>query len=285
MRLSSYLTEGRSVVTDKATTIAWLKKNFVPTDTPIYRGVDESSSVNYYMVNPSKHERESRNTDNYYTLLIDNSPNWTKYPKRSKSIVCTTCEGHAHGYGITFRIIPKKGSKIGVCSDCDFWESFPKLMNLENFNYFLRKLFTLEPSMDKNPQTYQELTRNFRTFDYWVREVMNDIDANIEEGDDELTTMQRLEIVKDGTAEFIRDALMYHPSDPDFGPKNFLHNIVELEMPVLEALEESMRPGPNKFELQKAGAFKAPDRNEVWTDGECLMVPMKRWDQIYSEEL
>lgn len=279
MRFEGYISEGRSVWATELEAISWMKKNYVASDTPIFRGVEDLYPDHFYMVDPSKHDRVSRNTDNYYTLLIDNSPNWTNYPKRSKSIICSTDEEAATAYGAVFRIIPKKGSRIGVCNDSDFWLSFRKLMHLEDFNYFLSKLFTLDPSMTKEPGTYQELTRNLRTFDEWVKEMMAEIDANIE--DEDLSRSQRREIVDEGLVEFITEKLKYHPDDIDPAPVDFIYRVVGLGMTALEAIEEGMEPERNKFKVMAAGNFKAPNRNEVWTDGKCLMVPEIKWRNIY----
>jgi len=100
--------------------------------TQIFRGM--SGSGNYKFVDPSKHIRKSAHTKNYYTLLIDNLPAWKNYPKRSKSIVCTTNLATANIYGIVYIVFPFNGSKIGVCKGNDIWYSFKKVKDMYNFN-------------------------------------------------------------------------------------------------------------------------------------------------------
>jgi len=87
----------------------------------IYRG---SSRINsdFAITDPEQYERKSRNTYNFYTLLMDNLPNWSAYPKRSKSLVCSTNQNSAANYGgQVFLLFPFDSCKIGVCPSTDVW--------------------------------------------------------------------------------------------------------------------------------------------------------------------
>jgi hypothetical protein len=63
----------------------------------IYRGMPTVAS-SYLLYMPSEYTRESKNTYNVYTLLIDTFPSWSKFPKRSKSLICTEDLSKASGY-------------------------------------------------------------------------------------------------------------------------------------------------------------------------------------------
>jgi hypothetical protein len=91
----------------------------------IYRTIGLSDNLSdYYFIQPSQYERESANTANFYTLLIDNSKYWAKYPKRSKSIICLVEKRDTNFLKDEYRIYPKLNARIGVCPDSDFWYSF-----------------------------------------------------------------------------------------------------------------------------------------------------------------
>ena len=92
-------------------------------DVRIYRGV-HNINVDPKYVDPTQFNRKSSSTSNFYTVIIDNSPAWSKYPKRSQSLVCSTNFEYASGYGKTYLVIPIDGVPIGVCSEDDFWGSF-----------------------------------------------------------------------------------------------------------------------------------------------------------------
>ncbi len=107
-----------------------------------YRGESASNREEFddiILIQPEYSVRRSRWTRNYYTLLLDNLPNWQSYPKRSKSVVFTTEWKNAAARGTIYRIFPKNGYRIAVCPSDDIWSSFHKSMScdLGKFNYVL----------------------------------------------------------------------------------------------------------------------------------------------------
>jgi hypothetical protein len=79
----------------------------------------------YLLIDPKLHTRKSINISNYYTLLIDNSPYWKDFPKRSNSLM-----GAVEGLPNTifgrylFQVIPFDGAKFGVAPSYDLWSRF-----------------------------------------------------------------------------------------------------------------------------------------------------------------
>jgi hypothetical protein len=147
-------------------------KDFSWDDKPIYRGVYNSEQVKLssaMLFNPKSIDRESANTKNYYTLLFDNSPYRNGFPKRSKSLICSTDYSTALNYGDKhYRVIPFDNAKIAVCGASDFWNSFPKLSeinidSLDDFNTtinFLHDLLTGKVLQEK----YHILVRQLEKF-------------------------------------------------------------------------------------------------------------------------
>jgi len=92
-----------------------------PTDKPIFRSINLFDPI-YHVTNTD--ERKSAYTyKNYYTMLMNNLPSWSKYPKRQH--ICTNT---AFKYkGNTYRVIPFNGAKIGICPGDDIQAfTFPK---------------------------------------------------------------------------------------------------------------------------------------------------------------
>ena len=114
-------------------------KDWNNNDTKIFKGINSDYSE-YNYINPTIIERKSANTSNISTLLFDNSPYNIKYPKRSKSLICTSNYKRATLYkyfiGDVYRVIPFDGAKIAVCSNYDFWYSFRKISEYENIAKF-----------------------------------------------------------------------------------------------------------------------------------------------------
>jgi hypothetical protein len=125
-----------------------------------YRGVSNNNRFSY--IEPKNFERKSANTDNYYTLLMDNLPDWKNYPKRSKSIVFTNDREMAVSYGNCYILFPKNGAKIGIASDSDLWSSFPQLKKFDILT--LLDLVGIINDVCKlnslpRPKTFQELKK------------------------------------------------------------------------------------------------------------------------------
>ncbi|NPV12905.1 MAG: hypothetical protein HPY57_14130 [Ignavibacteria bacterium] len=97
----------------------------------------------YFYSDPKTLNRKSSDCYNYYTLIIDNAPEWKDYPKRSKSFICTL--GTSHIEGNRYYVIPKDDSKWGVCKKHDIFVSFDDLKydagqftrDLYNFYYVI----------------------------------------------------------------------------------------------------------------------------------------------------
>ena len=75
-------------------------------------------------------------------------------------MICSTNVGTAGGYGFqTYIVLPKNGTKIGICPKLDIWVSFKFLQDIsaEDMNIFFHDLFLLV--YKKEPSNYQELVK------------------------------------------------------------------------------------------------------------------------------
>ena len=75
-------------------------------------------------------DRTSANTYNYYTLWLDNDKAWSKYPKRGKSLICSTNYQYSLYFGNVRIVVPLSDCKIGICSNEDIWNSFNLIPSL-----------------------------------------------------------------------------------------------------------------------------------------------------------
>ena len=77
--------------------------------------------------------RQSANTSNEFTILVDNFlPSWKKYPRRSESFICTTSFEDADAYGDRHYVIPFGNPDVGICPSGDMWTSFNKLDEIDS---------------------------------------------------------------------------------------------------------------------------------------------------------
>ena len=204
----------------------------------IYRGLPTPFPTGYKYINPKTSERRSANTDNYYTYIIDNSKSWSKYPKRSRSIICTTDKSYADNFGYIGMVFPIDGSKIGVASSPDFWGSFEQTItrgfDLDEFNYMLKKIVKKQNVMldDKSLSSFKKTLSMFdKNINDWVKTLPG----------------------KNNSPSF----------DVDFmdGYKDNLW----------DHLQTLFEPKKNGITLTKVGK-PLPNNREVWTDGISIII-------------
>ena len=174
MRFETYLTEGRSKPLKEEDFIKLIKsgkyddaiKGFDKKQGILYRGVMDSKHIPYSIIDPTKGRlRRSANTSNEYTLLMDNLPEWKDYPKRSRSLICTTDKWYADGFGDLKIVLPVNGAKLGVCTSEDLWDSFmlifPELRasEMDSFNRRLQEI--IGDDFDKNWTTLRKQINKF----------------------------------------------------------------------------------------------------------------------------
>ena len=252
MRLKQFLLqEGRSKEISEEEAIDLIKKNCQQSlkGTPIYRGIRTTDL--YFSIDPkSGKPRKSANTRNYYTLINDNSPEWKPYPKRSRSIICSTDADGVGGYGNPYAVFPYDGAKIGVCPKRDYWVSFLKTLgeytSLDEFNNILYKLINTKANIyGFNDSSYKNIVDSFKTFDMFMKD-----------------SPKLLESIKN-------DYVMFKDYDPE-------------KITFLEYVQKLLSPKPNVFKLKKSGD-KLPKEREVWTDSKSVLVADVAVEDILDE--
>ena len=91
-------------------------------DTPIVRGM--KSDGRWQLITGEDGGRESANTTNHYTVIMDEvlPP---EFPRRSKSIICASYANriYAGDFGTRYAIFPFDRVKIGVAPEYDLWNT------------------------------------------------------------------------------------------------------------------------------------------------------------------
>lgn len=168
MRFDSYLlTENRKKKLTEDDFFDILKSkcsNAIKNDNvSIYRGMKGIDNFYHIRGLDSEIERMSANAHfNVYNLLFSNLQSWSNFPKRSKSIICSTAYGAASAYGHSvYKIFPFDDTKIGVSPESDIWYTFPQYGTIELFNEGFRKLIEsfLDYNFINNIKSYNELLK------------------------------------------------------------------------------------------------------------------------------
>ena len=84
---------------------------------------------------------------NLYTILLSEIlDSWKKFPKRNRSHICSLDGDNASSYGdYLYYVLPKNGTKIGVCPYGDIWDSFNSTYNqtAESLVLMICKIFMI----------------------------------------------------------------------------------------------------------------------------------------------
>lgn len=115
----------------------------------------------FFLFPKDRGERKSAHTYNHYTLLIDNLPCWKDYPKRSKSLICSSDVDRAQSavkstsIDQVLTLIPFDGSVVGICPKYDIWDGWKNVAawgfelssaQMYGFNSFLHTYMFIKDS-------------------------------------------------------------------------------------------------------------------------------------------
>lgn len=242
----------------------------------IWRGFATPPSAIFWC-DSSNIVRESRFAKfNYYTLMMDNSPEWENFPKRSNSFVCATREARADAYAGrngSYAMIPVDGALIGVAPAGDIWDSFPETGR--EFQFIHADEFQVALS---------------QTSDYFIGKKISDKNWDEFSKDVNLITSKLQKRLK----EEPKDYDYYETSRRDYGAVLILNFVMKkFGGDMMEFLEWIFSPSKNKFKLSHIDSFisnaKGGDTTEdggreIWFSGKALAIEtdfVKDFKQIY----
>lgn len=225
----------------------------------IYRGLDDRD-YDFLYIKPSvsDEERTSRFAlGNYYTALMITLPSWKSYPKRNKSIICTTETSKAFDYsgsyaGAVYIVLPKNNSKIAISSDDDIFYSF---------NYVYERLGV--DSANGFNRLIENMLYDFNLGNYtqWNE---NNIDVILKLMDKDVV-MKQGERYRTATHRLLSDI---HNSNYTSW-KDYFNDLLD--------------PVKNGFKLTTIENYKRLSDKEVWTDGDSLLIKIeKAYDILYK---
>lgn len=250
-RLNNYLLERNNYDNGKTRSVDISAEKFVEllktkcddaSRNPIYRGLMHGSGADYLYIDPSKHTRVSEYTDNMYILLSEISPYWKKYPKLSKSIICTTSRDSASNWGVNiYKVYPFDGAKLAVTSEKHLWDTFPFQMSEMSFvidRLLVSMGITLDPN-ETNPSVLKDALKKASIYykKYGVPEPFMD------------------------TAEYT------------IGLTDQIEEIIAGADPY-KVLIECFNPA-GLVSLNKIGD-DLPDNKQVWTESPCILSKIKK---------
>jgi hypothetical protein len=219
----------------------------------------ERKGISYVFIEPKKAAtpRVSRNTKNYYTLIMDNEASWKKFPKRSESIICLT-DGYDYGSN-EYIIFPKDGWKVGNTNERDFWGVVDnidtRLDNMSDWAEMINVLLNFDNEDRKN--RYDKTLQQFK--------------KRCEEFDNYIDTHGKEEIVN-----ILYDGWHYNDMYKLF-TETYKGDLYRL-------LLSHIQPSRLGITLNKVGD-NLPKETEIWTDSPCVMIQSFEWKTHRKEIL
>jgi hypothetical protein len=222
----------------------------------LFRGV--ASKYDYFYVDPSKLIRKTLTGmigAEFYTNLIDTNSRWSKYPKRSKSLILSNNYIYAQNYGLIHFCFPTNGSQFGVCPKEDIFESWlnvadgPLPIYISNFINDL-------------------IWEDFVSADKEIKKLLKDID-----NDNEILTLETLAFL---IQKLHDNDLLKNYSDYDFIEK------IDPQQNIYNQLEDIFSPEANGFKLIGVKDLKnyRNGENEFWTSNPCYFLRFKDNDAV-----
>jgi len=208
-------------------------------DRRVFRGMHNSN--NYMYVDPKKGTRRSvGDMPNYYTFILSNDKSWSAYPKRTKSLICTTNLIDTQSYGSSYVVFFYDGAKIGVVPDGDIWFAWKS-------EFFSIKGMVNGISMVFN-EAYGPESGNSVSYKY---------DKTFKEFKD---ACKKVDEKAKGNVDFIEKINMRLRIGTAFEYKgNFYKMLVNIF-------------SPKKFKLLRIKDISTSATNEVWSDSEAILI-------------
>ena len=209
----------------------------------IYRGL--KNGADYIAIDPKNGTRRSIGTmPNYYTFIMSNDKEWKSYPKRSKSLICTTNNADANSYGTEYIVFFYDGAVIGVAPDSDIWWAWKTIKkSIMNYVIEIKGIFNWAYNTEKI--VYDKTFKQFK-------DACKKVDTRYKESDD--------------YEKVYAENIM--PSTPS----------IKYEGDFYKMLVKVFSPSSNGFNLTTVSKIPSQSR-ELWSDSKAILI---REDLIYD---
>lgn len=216
----------------------------------------------FVISDPTKGERYSRNTSNYLTMMMSYLPSWSKYPKRTKCLVCSTGKSGAYGYGhrgpdTKYVVIPYDKCMVGVAPSFDIFAAFGKSLTYDvpAFNGSIEK-------------TAESLGVKINDTSWWS--ISSGLEKMAEKWNIAHGNLITQPITKD-KGKYIEDLIMIWLSKGKKGT-------------FMSFISEFLSPEKNNFSVYKAGESGIPTKErEAWVGGgKCILVSFDAFKENWN---
>jgi hypothetical protein len=224
----------------------------------LYRGFG-SMEIAYNRLQPMR-GRESINTNNFYTLIMNNDPRFREFPKRSVIVSSNrnTAISFSSDDSTSAIIFPKNGARIGMCNAPDIWRAKPVEVQAKGFAFY-------------------EIGRMIAKLYKWL----GTSPAIITEYEEMLEMQKKFEqMKKEDSDEFVLAMSHYKNHLESY---NLQHALIEdLIEKGPKGLYELINTSP--FTLFDVSNMKPKENNELWFDDEYLAISLSLAKKMFGDQ-
>ena len=278
----------------------------------IFRGVTNLGKE-YYIQDSSGGVRTSKDSNNAYQLLMDNSSALSGYPSRSNSFICTSSPEYASQFGKVYVMIPIDGTNIACADSDDFFGIYTNTgafagRSIEELSELLGLLFSklgAKPSSGKftNMQQINEALSKFTPLEIAFIHTIS------ERGED-MFSLLAYDDIPNEVEDALERANLYTSSNYDtIGSKELkaIRTVIEyaqksnkkIQDHDAKALYDALKTAPQnargtalansimtpknlKLKLVKFGK-SIPANQECWFSGKCIAISEQSFIDILRE--
>lgn len=230
-------------------------KDFDFNHMPIWRGVNRFDTDTFYLIDPIKEVRKNNYFD-FHNVFINNTPEWSEYPRRDKCIlgICDYDYIINHYSPNLFRLIPFDGAVFGVCPENDIIYSFYELQNI----------------------FYDKCGLNL----YGAFKSINNIFHSIINRDINTTDFNKFK----EDLDLLTNEIKINFTDDNYKGVNLvLKNVIDGGDDIFSWLRKEINPENFKLLSYPELITKYYTENELWTESKCLLIPEEYCNEVQEE--
>lgn len=259
----------------------------------IYRSESGLGNNNFFVYKtPLKDRKAAYSSLNIHNLFMNNSPNWSEFPKRS--VICSTTMNELfRRSGGRFVVIPKNGTKIGVCPADDIYNSYNVTGNLgyflEDLEYISGKLELLLKYLNILQNKFDEhnIDEKIKIIDLDVLQfkISDSFNETLEKAKrlDKLTSYMSNEfaVIYTRHKEFIKETPAAYNIESfyagEYSRRDFKDGFYKSLLRIFN--------DPINFNIDDAQTYKSNnyDHNEVWFDNDSIMIAFEDVEKVMDE--
>lgn len=220
----------------------------------------KSMDSEYSYINPKNFERDPLmdNSGNsagvsskHHTLLMDNLPSWSKFPKRSKSIIGSVNINESTCFGnYTYIVIPFDNAQFALTPGSDLWDCHADLHN--NYSEYNEE-YTFDNVFS---EAFKSAKISDNSYSEMIKDLQNLYSKWLEDKDYYINGERRIPL---------KIRVIFSNMKDD--------NINDVEMALNKYLDYKnfTNSKDNRFEIVNYNQLSNYEFREFWTESECLL--------------